>query len=211
MFKHLRPFVFALSFFTVALGARAASPAIAASPEEAKPIAVGTHAAGATLTDMDGRKFDLAQAFAEKPTVLVFYRGSWCPFCNRQLAALGELEPKLVALGYQIIAISPDTAEGLKKMAGKNHLTYRLLSDRAMVASSAYGVAFRMPAATEKSYREHGVDLAPIPGGDGAWLPVPTVYLVGRDGVIRFAFSDPDYKVRLSTDALLAAAQAAAK
>jgi peroxiredoxin len=160
---------------------------------------------------MDGATLDLAQAFAAKPTVLVFYRGSWCPFCNRQLAALGELEPKLAELGYQIIAVSPDTAAGLKKMAGKNNLTYRLLSDRAMAASLAYGVAFRVPAATEKSYRGNGIDLAPIPGGEGAWLPVPTVYLVGRDGVIRFVFSNPDYKVRLSPDALLAAAQAAAK
>jgi peroxiredoxin len=141
----------------------------------------------------------------------VFYRGSWCPFCNRQLAALGELQPKLAELGFQILAVSPDTAEGLGKMAGKNHLTYRLLSDRAMVASSAYGVAFRMPEATVASYRSKGVDLAPIPGGEGAWLPVPAVFLIGRDGLIKFAFSNPDYKVRLSSEALLAAAQAAAK
>jgi len=211
MRKLLRPFALATSFLALALGARGAIPAIAASPEEAKPLSVGAHAPGTMLTGMDGAKVDLAKVFAEKPTVLVFYRGSWCPFCNKQLAALGELEPKLVELGYQIIAVSPDTAEGLKKMAGKNKLTYRLLSDRAMDASIAYGVAFRVPAKTEESYRSKGVDLAPIPGGEGAWLPVPTVYLIGRDGVIQFAFSNPDYKVRLSTDALLAAAQAAAK
>ena len=211
MLPRLRPLAFALSFLAAALSAHAAPPAIAASPEEARPLAVGATAPGAMLTDMDGAKLDLAKAFAEKPTVLVFYRGSWCPFCNQQLAALGELEPKLLALGYQIIAVSPDTAEGLKKMAGKNHLSYRLLSDRAMQASSAYGTAFRMPEATVAAYRSKGVDLAPIPGGEGAWLPVPTVYLIGRDGVIRFAFSNPNYKVRLSPDALFAAAQAGAK
>lgn len=211
MKQFLRPLVLTVSFLALALGAHAAAPVIAASPETAKPLAVGAHAPGALLTDMDGAKVDLAKAFAEKPTVLVFYRGSWCPFCNRQLAALGELEPQLLALGYQILAISPDTADGLKKMAGKNKLTYRLLSDRDLIASSAYGVAFRMPDATVASYRSKGVDLAPIPGGDGAWLPVPTVYVIGRDGVIKFAFSNPDYKVRLAPDALLAAAQAVAK
>lgn len=148
---------------------------------------------------------------ANKHTVLVFYRGSWCPFCNRQLAALGELEPQLFALGYQILAVSPDSAEGLKKMAGKNHLTYRLLSDRGMVASSAYGVAFRLSAETEKAYRSHGIELTPVPGGDGFWLPMPAVFIVGGDGVIQFTFSNPDYKVRLASDALLSAAQAAAK
>lgn len=211
MKKLLRRFTLAVSLFALVLGAQGAMSTPAASPEEAKPLAVGTSAPAVTLTDMEGAKVDLAAAFAEKSTILVFYRGSWCPFCNRQLAALGELEPKLLALGYQILAVSPDTAEGLKKMAGKNHLTYRLLSDHTMDASLAYGTAFRVSAAMAQSYHDHGVNLTPIPGGEGVWLPVPTVFIVGRDGVIKFVYSNPDYKVRLSTDALLAAAQAAAK
>ncbi len=184
---------------------------IPASAADARPLGVGAHAPSITLTGIDGSPVDLGHAFAERPTVLVFYRGSWCPFCNRQLAALGELEPELLALGYQIIAVSPDTAEGLQKMAGKNHLDYRLLSDHGMDAARAYGTAFRLSPATEKAYRGHGVSLTPVPGGEGYWLPVPTVYLIARDGLIKFAYSNPDYKVRLSSDALLAAAQAAAK
>ncbi len=189
----------------------AALPPPAASAEAAKPLVVGAPAPGASLTDPEGAPVELAAALAGKPTVLVFYRGSWCPYCNHQLAALGELEPQLLALGYQILAISPDRAEGLKKMAGKNHLTYRLLSDRGMVASSAYGVAFRLTSETEKAYQAHGIELTPVPGGEGCWLPVPAVFIVGRNGVIQFVFSDPDYKVRLTTDALLAAAQVGAK
>lgn len=204
----LRSFVL-LSFGVAVSLARAAGPA--ASAADAHPLAVGAHAPGITLTDRDGVALELGAAFAAQPTVLVFYRGSWCPFCNRQLAALGELEPKLLALGYQILAVSPDRAEGLKKMAGENHLDYRLLSDHAMDASLAYGVAFRVPTEMRQAYREHGIELAPLPGGEGAWLPVPTVFIVGRDGVIKFMFSNPDYKVRLSNNALLAAAQVAAK
>jgi peroxiredoxin len=184
---------------------------IPASAAEAKPLGVGSHAPSVTLTGLDGLAVDLGKAFADKPTVLVFYRGSWCPFCNRQLAALGEIEPKLLALGYQIIAVSPDTAEGLKKMVGQNHLDYRLLSDHGMDAAKAYGTAFRLSPTIEKAYRGHGVALTPIPGGEGYWLPVPTVYLISRNGLIKFAYSNPDYKVRLSSEALLAAAEATAK
>ena len=201
----------ALCFCVLSTALCAALPPPAISAADAKPLAVGVHAPGATLTDTEGAVVDLAATLAGKPTVLVFYRGSWCPFCNRQLAALGELEPQLLALGYQILAVSPDSAEGLKKMAGKNRLDYRLLSDRNMVASSAYGVAFRISPEIEKAYRGHGIELAPVPGGEGVWLPVPAVFIVGRDGVIRFSFSNPDYKVRLANDALLAAAEAAAK
>jgi peroxiredoxin len=211
MLKFIRPFLCVVSLFAATLGARSATPEIAASPEAAKPLAVGAHAPAITLTDLEGATVDLAKAFAEKPTILVFYRGSWCPFCNRQLAALGELEPKLLAMGYQIIAVSPDSADGLKKMTGKNHLDYRLLSDRAMDASLAFGVAFRVSAEMEKSYHGYGIELTPIPGGAGTWLPVPTVFIVGRDGVIKFVYSNPDYKVRLASADLLAAAEAAAK
>ena len=124
-----------------------------------------------------------------------------------QAPVLGELEPQILALGYQLIAISPDDATGLRKMSEKNHLDYRLLSDRAMHASADYGVAFRVAPEIEQKYREYGVTLAPLPDGSGKWLPVPTVFLIGRDGVIKYRFSDPDYKVRLSNADLLAAAQ----
>lgn len=192
-------------------GLHAASPAIADSAEAARPLTVGSPAPDVALAAADGKNVSLGATFAEKPTILVFYRGSWCPFCNRQLAALGELEPQLLELGYQILAVSPDTAAGLQAMAGKNHLTYRLLSDHDMKASATYGVAFHLSAAVEQAYRKYGVELTPIPGGEGFWLPVPTVFIVGRDGMIKFVYSNPDYKIRLDGDVLLAEAKAAAK
>ena len=204
--KNVRLLVTLASSVALVALLRAAAPTLAESPESARPLAVGAKAPAVTLTTVDGADFALGPAFADKPTVLVFYRGSWCPYCNTQLAALGELEPRLLALGYQIIAVSPDSAPGLRAMAGKNQLTYRLLSDHGMVASAAYGVAYRLSAALEKAYRGYGVALTPIPGGDGYWLPVPAVFLVGRDGVIKFAYSNPDYKVRLASADLLAAA-----
>lgn len=96
-------------------------------------------------------------------------------------------------------------------MAGKNHLDYRLLSDHGMVASRAYGTAFRLSPEIETKYRGYNVPLTPIPCAQGYWLPVPPAYLTGRDGLIKFVDSNSDYKVRLSSDALLTAGEAAAK
>ena len=198
----------------LAFSSLAASPARAAlapSAAAAMPLAVGASAPAVTVQAADGTPFDLGAACSEKPTVLIFYRGGWCPFCNRELGELAEFEPKFSALGYQIIAISTDVPAGLAPTAEKNHLAYRLLSDRAMAAASAYGVAFRVDAATQKKYAGYNIALAPVPGEpDAAWLPVPTAYIIGRDRVIRFAFSNPDYKVRVPAAALLAAATTAA-
>jgi peroxiredoxin len=196
----------------VALTALSARAELAPSAAAAKPLAVGATAPAVTVTSADGTAFDLGTALAEKPTLLLFYRGGWCPFCSRELGELAEFEPQFTALGYQIIALSTDAPAGLPPTAAKNKVTYRLLSDRAMTAASAYGVAFRVDPATQKKYADYKIDLAPAPGEpDARWLPVPTAYIIGRDRVIRFAYSNPDYKVRVPAAALLAAASAASR
>jgi hypothetical protein len=47
------------------------------SPESVRPLQVGAKVPGGTLKTATGAPFDLAAAVATKPTVLVFYRGSW--------------------------------------------------------------------------------------------------------------------------------------
>ncbi len=179
--------------------------------EQITPLLAGSHAPTPVLTDADGAAFDLARAFATKPTVLIFYRGGWCPFCNRHLAALADVEIQLRSLGYQIIGVTPDSPEQLGATAKENHVRYRLLSDRAMQAAGAYGVAFRLPAAAGKDYKRNGIDLPAAPDGDGFWQPVPAAFIVSRDGTIRFVYSNPDPENSIKINDLLVAAKAAAR
>lgn len=207
MLMHLRSALPVLIFPLLAAGLTAA---LAPSAAEAVPLAAGARVPAVTVQTVEGTALDLAAAVAQKPTLLIFYRGSWCPYCIRHLAALAEIEPELLRLGYQILAVSPDETPGLRAAAEKNHLNYRLLSDRAMHAAAAFGLAFRVDAATAEKYRGHKIDLAPVPGEPAArWLPVPAVYVIGRDGVVQFVHTDPDYKARLAPEEVLAAARAA--
>lgn len=204
---HLRFVLRVLIFSLLAAGLNAA---LAPSAAEAVPLAAGARVPAAVVQTVAGADLDLAAAVAEKPTLLIFYRGSWCPYCNRHLAALAEIEPELLRLGYQILAVSPDETPGLRAAAEKNHLNYRLLSDRAMLAAGAFGLAFRIDGPTVEKYRDYKIDLPPVPGEPSArWLPVPAVYIIGRDGVVKFVHTDPDYKARLAPDEVLAAARAA--
>ncbi len=196
-----------LAAFSLALAARAE---LAPSPAAAKPLPVGAAVPSALVTTLDGTELDLAQVVAGKPTLLVFYRGSWCPYCNKHLAALQEIEAELLALGYQILAISPDGAAGLQTTADKNHLNYRLLSDQAMKASAAFGLAFRIDPVMVEKYKGYGITLPLVPGeSDIRWLPVPAAYLIGRDGQVKFVYTNADYKTRITAADLLAAAKAA--
>lgn len=207
MVMHLRSGLPVLVFSLLATGLRAA---LAPSAAEAVPLAAGARVPAVVVQTVEGNELDLATAAAQKPTLLIFYRGSWCPYCNRHLAALAEIEPELLGLGYQILAVSPDEAPGLRAAAEKNHLNYRLLSDRTMDASAAFGLAFRVDASTVAQYRGYKIDLPPVPGEPSArWLPVPAVYITGRDGVVKYVHTDPDYKARLAPADVLAAARAA--
>jgi peroxiredoxin len=105
-----------------------AQAAVAEKAESAVSLAVGAIAPGVMLKAMGGVDFDLGAAMATKPTVLIFYRGGWCPYCNTQLAELQKYQDQFVALGYQILAITPDAPEAMPATAEKNALGYSLLS-----------------------------------------------------------------------------------
>ena len=198
----------ALLTLSLTLGPTAlAQTLIPDAAEKVTPLAVGSKVPKVSVTTLEGKVVDFPKLLSAQPTVLIFYRGGWCPFCNRQMSGLQSIEGELKKLGYRIIAVSPDRPEELKKSLGKHKLTYQLLSDSPMEAAKAFGVAFRVDDGTLAKYKGFGIDLEVASGQKHHYLPVPSVFLIGTDGVIKFRSSNPDYKVRLSNEDLLAAAR----
>lgn len=182
--------------------------ALAPSAEEATALPVGAKAPTAVLVTANRKQLDLAQAFHEKPTVLVFYRGGWCPFCSRHLSELGDIELELRKLGFQIIAITPEPPEKLTPTVKDTNVRFQLLSDSATLVARAFGVAYHISNETGKNYRENGIELTPLDDGSGYWLPIPSAFIITPDATVRFAFSNADPSIRVSGTELLAAARA---
>ena len=197
---------------TLAASATLLAPATfaapAASSDAVTPALIGTQVPALTLRDVDGKPFDLQVAVAKAPTILVFYRGGWCPYCNTQLAGLAKSAAQLKAMGYQIIGVSPDSPAELKKTIGKNQLDYTLVSDSKAQLIDAMGLGFTVDDATLQRYKEYGIDLEKSSGETHHILPVPAVYLVDQSGLIKFSYVNPNYKVRLDGGVLMAAAKA---
>lgn len=177
--------------------------------EEVRPMLLGAQIPDVTLRNVNGKDVNLRALVGEKPTILVFYRGGWCPYCNVQLSALGQKEAELKQLGYQIVAVSPDRPDELKKSVEKNKIGYRLLSDSGAEAIRAFGLAFRVDDATVEKYRGYGIDLEKSSGAAHHLLPVPAVYVLNQKGVAQFSYVNPDYKMRLHPAVLMATARAA--
>ena len=197
----------------VATSAAATGLTIYASAEETQPIQPGTPMPAFTVQDVEGETVSFDAGAREKPIMIVTYRGGWCPYCNTHLKEMREIVPELQAKGMDVYFFSGDRAEilysGLKGdtesvISGQGYTIY---SDANTEAASALGIAFKLPEkqlariidsprhdTAGGSIAEHGA------------LSVPSVFLISKAGNVEFAHSDPDYKVRLSNDELMAAA-----
>lgn len=183
---------------------QATETAVPMTADAVRPLLIGARTPPLTLRDAEGRPVDLKALLAERPTVLVFYRGGWCMYCNTQLGQLKQAEAKVLESGWQIVAVSPDRPEKLKESLGKHQVNYTLLSDSDMTAARAFGIAFQVDDETATKYKGYGIDLDDASGRDHHLLPVPSVFLVNADGTIVYQYVNPDYKVRLHPDVLLA-------
>ncbi len=172
-------------------------------PEDISPLLIGEKIPMLVLRKSSGEAFDLNKSVAQKPTILVFYRGGWCPYCTKQLSGLQEIEKDLDKMGYQVIAISTDSPENLTATVGKQKLSYTLLSDANLNAAKRFGIAFKGPKSYDKFLPETS-------GGKNVdkLLPVPSVFILGKAGTILFEYINPNMTQRISGSLLKAAAAA---
>lgn len=171
---------------------------------EIKPVLAGEQAPDAIVFDADGNRVNLVDIYSSGPTMLIFYRGGWCPYCNTHLGKLAEAESKIKALGYQIYAISPDSPEHLKDTAEKTAGKYQLLSDSSANAINAFGLAFRVDDQIYQKYITYKIDLEVWAGGESHHLlPVPAAYLIDKTGKVKYQYHHTDYKNRVDVETLL--------
>ena len=187
--------LFSLFFF---LSVVVSNGQVAAKAEDISPLLIGETLPNEKVVNAKNETVELLSILKEKPTVLVFYRGGWCPYCNAQLSALAQTEPDILKLGYQIIAISPENYENIQPTISTDKINYQVFSDPNGNLLQKAGIAFKMPEQYKSfiSKKTKG-ELSPI-------LPVPTVMIVNTKGEILFEYINPNFKVRLSKELLLA-------
>jgi len=206
--KAIRKYLVFPIVLTLFLSSFTFSQDYAMSADKVNPVLIGSTIPDVSVKNVNGESLKLLKLVKVKSTILIFYRGGWCPYCNQHLADLKNIENDLVNEGYQIFAISADRPELLETTLEKNELTYTLLSDAPMNAAKAFGIAFKMDDKAVENYLSYGIDLEKDSGYDHHLLPAPAVFIVDQQGKIKFSYVNPDYKERIDGGILVAAAKA---
>ena len=181
-----------------------------------KKVKTGEMAPEFTVRTVDDEAFVFDPNGLERPAVLITFRGGWCPYCNLHLAELRHVVPELKSKGVDVLFLSGDRPELLYSSLKRetqdeiDGLGYTILSDANMEAARALGIAFRVSSSTLDYMEERGRDIEASSMDKFEALPVPAVYVIDSDGKVTFSFVEPDYKVRLPADDVLAAATAVA-
>ena len=171
-------------------------------------IPVGWTAPNVELKNAEGETVKLNEIYAQGPTVVAFYRGGWCPFCNQQLREWQDYASDFEEAGVNVFFITPESVENVNGSIEKTETTYSVLSDSEHEAAELFNVIFRVDGKTQQRYKGFGVDLKAWNASKKWKLPVPGVFLIDTDGVVRWRDVNEDYRVRVDPELVLEAIEA---
>jgi peroxiredoxin len=192
--------LFLLSATALVLRLRAAGkPAAVAGP-------VGVILPDAELLDVHGMATTLYAVAGDGSSVLVFYRGAWCPSCNLALATYHEqLLPQLARRGINLVAVSPQKPDGSLTMQQKHGLAFTLVSDPGNTIAGRLGILMQPADECRAAQLRLGLDLTSVNADGSAALPWPATVILDADHTVRWMDLQTDYSTRTEPQQVLSA------
>ena len=174
-------------------------------------IGVGDKAPDFSLPMAGGGAWSLAEHLAQNrysSLVMVFYRGTWCGYCNIYLRGLLGSRSLLSDANAALIAVSPEAAPVSSDNATTAGSTFPVLIDQGGKIAEQFGLTFEMDDAAKKILKGSSIDLEKR-NADGRWiLPVPGTFVIDRSGHIAYAHVDADYRNRPEPQEIVAICRA---
>ncbi len=168
-----------------------------------KGLSIGDKAPDFAAKDNKGNTVSLANLLKKGDVVLIFYRGQWCPYCNKQLSNLNDSLTGITAKGATLLAVTPEIMDNVTKTIGKTKASFPIISDNELAIMKMYQVAFQVDQPTQDKYKNYGIDFMAANGSNGANLPVPATYVISKGGIIKYVFFNPDYRQRPSVKSII--------
>ena len=160
------------------------------------------------LPDERGRVVSLRGLLETGPVAVVVHRGHWCPYCRINTRALALAGPDIRAASGQIVAIVPDRQRYAAAVRAEAEAEFPVLTDMDNGYAMSLNLVFWVGEEMRSFMGAAGLDLAEYQGNELWMVPVPATFVVGRDGLVRARFVDPDYRRRMTIESMLAAFRA---
>jgi len=155
--------------------------------EHARPLKVGDSAPRFELRSYDDIPVASDRLLRTGPLVLTFYRGLWCPYCQKDLRSFAQLIEEASELNNCVLAISRPREPGYNHP--RDHelgLDFPVLEDVSGKLAVQYGI--RWPAEDARLIeRALGLDLLTFRGTEPWINPMQARFVINRDERIAFA------------------------
>ncbi len=156
------------------------------------------------LPDENGTLVRLENLLEHGPVVVSFHRDHWCPYCRLNADGLARIAPNVRRLGARIVAISPETHQYGADLKSYARAPFPILADVDNGYALELNLLFWVGDEKREAMRAGGFDIATYQGNETWMLPIPATFIVGRDGLVKARYIDPDYRRRMELDAILA-------
>jgi peroxiredoxin len=154
-------------------------------------LKIGSTLPGFTVRNASGATVSSAQ-LTDKPAILIFYRGNWCPLCMAQIKELASRYRDISALGVRVALISPQPHSNTEALAKKFGVKFDFITDEGNAAARALGIA-----------QAHGLPMGMQMMGYDSETVLPTVVITGNNGKVIWTHETDNYRIRPEPDVYL--------
>ena len=126
-----------------------------------------------------------SSSFKGFSTVIIFYRGNWCPFCMAQIKELAQKYRDLVNSGIKIVLISPQPEKITETLAKRFNVPFIFLTDKNNAAAHKLGIN-----------HNNGVPTGMGMMGYDSNTVYPTVIALNKKGKIIYLDETPSFRNR---------------
>ena len=169
-----------------------------------KGIKVGEKAPEIRLTSVAGKIVISSEILKEKELVVIFYRGKWCPVCEKYLSNLNDSLSYILDKNAEVLVVGPETFENANKIANNTKADFILLPDTTLKVLTDFDVMFNVNKGYVNRIKTLKMtDIASNNNQDVAQLPVPATYIIGQDGNIKWRHFDYNYSNRASVKSII--------
>jgi peroxiredoxin/transcriptional regulator with XRE-family HTH domain len=159
-------------------------------------LKAGQNAPRFVLTDQHGNSVRSTDILARGPLIVSFFRRSWCPYCNEELAALTEAYAEIRKAGAEVVAVTSPSAANGGRCCSAHHIPFPILVDADSSVQVSFGVTFEVPDYLRECYKtSFPGDLIPGKAGNPWRLAIPARFVIGTGGTIIDACADADYRL----------------